>query len=1075
VAVKFSLLGPLEVRDSTGRPVDLGSRRQRALLALLLLDANRVVAVDRLIDGLWGEAAPPKAAASIQSYVSNLRRVLEPDRPPRSPARMLVSRVPGYAIVIERDQLDVLAFEDLVASARAASGEDPHRALAELDDALALWRGAALAEFADDPFATGELARLEERRAAAEEDRIDVLLRLGQLDAAIADLGRLVEQQPLRERRQRQLVTALYLSGRQTDALEAHRRHVAHLAEEFGLDPSPEFLALRDAVLRHEIALEPAPPAPARTTRPDETAPAPVFELIGRDEELARFDELLDVTLRGSGGIILVSGEPGIGKTRLLETMLERAASRDMLTALGRCYEGGAAPAFWPFVEAARALHASADDDLAELTGRLLAAVQPERSDLAGTDQVAAVMQPASRFLVADEITAALKAIAEHRPVMVGLDDVYGADPDSLEALVRLGSMLPSVPAVVVATLRTAELPADHPLAAALGELGRIPDVERIDPRPLDVEETRRLLSRESFAETDLDTASRIHERTDGNPFFTVEMARLLRSDQADPDREIPAGVRDVLRLRLGRLPEETQAVLRAAAVYGRTFPLDVVAAVQRAAEAETLDHLERALASQLVGEDVRTGDYRFTHVLVQQAIADSMTALRRSHLHAAVAGVLTPRAQQRPDLWVEVAHHAVEAIPVTGPEPAVEPLARAAVHAVAVNAHELAQQLVERRLQVIATLPPGPDRDVTELCAQVDLCAVLPITTGWHTPRLQAASRRVQELGRATGDLDAVTRGLSAGSSHSTVSGRYDESREIFTRQEAIYERTRRSDHGFLMMHGISMVHLFAGELDEAETAYRQSDEFLAVADPGDGAALRIPPEGMAGAAHHASLWALVRWLAGDSDGAASLVARARGIAHRDGHLQTIWAVWLSRMIVDYFAGDAAAAVAGDQERREAAATLRSPLVDALIGVPAGWGAAALGDASACRVIAGLIDDLTNSGALVFGATYRGMLADAELRHGNDEAARVAADDGIAFAERVGERMWLGELQRLRATALRRLGRTDEAREAVGAAWTTIVTQGAWGLRSRIAAEADELGITLEDSKPTTRDLQVT
>jgi DNA-binding SARP family transcriptional activator len=696
--VKFSLLGPLEVRDSGGQPVDLGSRRQRALLALLLLDANRVVALDRLIDGLWGEAAPPKAAASIQSYVSNLRRVLEPDRPPRSPARMLVSRVPGYALVIDRDQLDVLAFEDLVASARAASAADPHRALAELDDALALWRGAALAEFADDPFATGELARLEERRAAAEEDRIDVLLRLGQLDAAIADLGRLVEQQPLRERRQRQLVTALYLSGRQTDALDAHRRHVAHLADEFGLDPSPEFLALRDAVLRHEIALEPAPPPPARAARPYETAPAPAVELIGRDEELARFDELLDVTLRGSGGIILVSGEPGIGKTRLLEAMLERAAGRGMLTALGRCYEGGAAPAFWPFVEAARALHANADDGLAELTGRLLAAVQPERADLGGAEQVAAVMQPASRFLVADEVTAALKAIAEQCPVMIGLDDVYGADPDSLEALVRLGAMLPGVPALVVATLRTADLPADHPLAAALGELSRIPDVERIDPRPLDVEETRRLLSRESFAETDLDTASRIHRRTDGNPFFTVEMARLLRSDQSDPDREIPAGVRDVLRLRLGRLPEATQAVLRVAAVYGRTFPLDVVAAVQRAAESEALDHLEVALASQLVGEDRRTGDYRFTHVLVQQAIADTMTALRRSHLHAAVAAVLTPRAEQRPDLWVEVAHHAVEAAPVTGSEPAIEPLARAAVHAVAVNAHELAQQLVERR-----------------------------------------------------------------------------------------------------------------------------------------------------------------------------------------------------------------------------------------------------------------------------------------------------------------------------------------------------------------------------------------
>jgi DNA-binding SARP family transcriptional activator len=1056
--VWFSLLGPLEVVGDHG-PAALGSRRQRALLAMLLLDANHVVGPDRLIDGLWGDAPPPKALASVQSYVSNLRRILEPDRPPRTPARLLLSRGTGYAISVARDQLDVAVVEDLLDT--AASAETPDAALAAYDRALAVWRGPPLEEFTE-PFAVGARARLEERRGAAEEDRVEVLLTLGRLDGAIADLELLVEQAPLRERRRRQLVLALARAGRQVDALASHRRYVRWLADEFGLDPSPAFVQLHDAVLRHELS-DPAPrPAAGGTTRGEApappadppTTPLPAADLLGRSAELDRLHVIVTDALAGRGRLVLLSGEPGIGKSRLLGSTLAAARTAGCLVALGRCYEGGAAPAFWPFVELVRSLASDDDAEIAAGAAVLLGTLAGDGSRPQGA--LSDILEPTARFLVADAISAFVRTAARRRPLVLGLDDLYGADPDSLEVLVRLAPELPTLPVVLVGTLRTADLPEDHPLTAALGELGRQTDVDRLALRPLDLDATTALLARESGGVPDETTAATVHRRTGGNPFFTVELARLLGAGSGDPTLDVPAGVRDVLRLRLGRLPEATRDVLRVAAVCGRSFPLDLVAAARRTSMGATLDDLEHALRAQLVDEDPATpGGYRFSHVLVQEALLGTMTALRRAHLSASLAELLSVRADEHPARWIEVAHHATEAIPVTGPLAAVEPLSRAAVHAVGINAHELAQQLVLRRLDVIAALPAGPDRDRLELAAQADRCAVLPITTGWHALELQDASRRVQELGSAIGDLDAVTRGLSAASAHATVRGDYAESERIFARQSALAVRTGDPAHAFLAAHGMAMVHLFHGELEDAARVYGTADELIAVVDPADAGAFRIPPDRMVAVAHHASLWALVLWLQGDQEASDAQLARAHEVALRVGHLQTIWTVWLSHLLRDAMAGDAAAVLDGDARRRAEAPTLRSPLVDGLIRLPVAWATARSGTASDVHVLADAIAHLTQEGALVFGGLARGLLADTWLQHGHPERALETVDDGLAFMARTGELMWHAELLRLRAEAFRRLGRRRAASDAVAAAATSARAQGAVALTRRIAATA--------------------
>lgn len=271
--MRFAILGPLSVTADDGTPVDLGSPKQRAVLALLLVSANRVVALDRLIDELWGDEPPARAAASIQAYVSNLRRALEPDRPPRAPATVLQSRAPGYLIAVTDDDFDVARFSRLVSTGRAAAGDDPARARRLLGEALELWRGPALADFPYERFAIAEAARLEELRLAALSDRIDADLALGDHAAVVPELERLVAEHPLREHLWGQLMLALYRSARQAEALTVYRRLTDTLAEELGLEPGAELRRLQQAILTQDTALDlpqpavtvvaPAPAAPA--------------------------------------------------------------------------------------------------------------------------------------------------------------------------------------------------------------------------------------------------------------------------------------------------------------------------------------------------------------------------------------------------------------------------------------------------------------------------------------------------------------------------------------------------------------------------------------------------------------------------------------------------------------------------------------------------------------------------------------------------------------------------------------------------------------------------------------------
>jgi len=294
----FRLLGALEVvRD--GSPLALGGAKQRTLLALLLLRRNEVVPRERLIDALWGDRPPETAANSLQVAVHALRRLLGAER--------IVTRGTGYVLLVEPDECDLDRFERLVDRARAQALPDGGETLRE---ALALWRGPALADLPETQFAATERRRLEELRLTALEHRIEADLALGRHAELVGELDVLVAEHPFRERLRAQLMLSLYRSGRQTDALEAYRQARGTLVEELGIEPGAELQELEKAILRQDASLGGRPPPSAR---PKTNLPTPATPLIGRRLEVAAVSALL----RGECRLLTLTGPGGSGKTRL--------------------------------------------------------------------------------------------------------------------------------------------------------------------------------------------------------------------------------------------------------------------------------------------------------------------------------------------------------------------------------------------------------------------------------------------------------------------------------------------------------------------------------------------------------------------------------------------------------------------------------------------------------------------------------------------------------------------------------------------------------------------------------------
>ena len=311
-------------------PVGLGGPKQRALLAFLLLNANEVVSSDRLIDALWEEEPPATARKALQLYVSRLRKLLGRE--------CLQTEAAGYVLRVGADELDLERFVRL-------------REQGQLREALSLWRGPALCDFASQRFAQGEIARLNEARLVCVEEQNERELASGRHADLVGELEALVDQYPLRERLRAQLMLSLYRSGRQAEALEAYRAARRALVEGLGIEPGRTLRDLHQAILSQDPELD------VVTTHEGSRGPEPADRgFVGRDEELSELRGGLDAALLGRGAVFLIGGSPGVGKSRLVDELARDARERGAEVLWGRCWEAGGAPAYWPWVQILRSL-----------------------------------------------------------------------------------------------------------------------------------------------------------------------------------------------------------------------------------------------------------------------------------------------------------------------------------------------------------------------------------------------------------------------------------------------------------------------------------------------------------------------------------------------------------------------------------------------------------------------------------------------------------------------------------------------------------------------------------------------
>jgi DNA-binding SARP family transcriptional activator len=511
--ITFRVLGPLTAEDERG-PVDLKGPRHRAVLARLLVARGRVVPVDMLVADLWPDP-PDGAVGAVQTFVAALRKALEPDRPARTPARLLVTSGPGYALRAE--DVDAWRFEDAV-----------HGPPGGIDAALALWRGPAYADVADQPWARGEIARLDELRLLAVERRAAALLDTGRAAEAVPDLEAHVDAHPWREEAWRLLATARYRTGSQGDALDTLRRARRKLADELGVDPGP---ALRQT--EADILAQAPPPEPVTTT------------LVGRSEELARLAAATGERLA------LVAGEAGAGKTALAEAFAAHLSAHGWTVAWGTSPDDDGLPAAWPWTAVLDALPGAA---------------------------------PAPDPVRARWHRAVAAHLGGHAPLLVVLDDLHWADEETLALLASLVLEPPPHRVLVVATYRTTDVPPR--LRDLLGRVARAEPV-RVYLTGLPAPAIPALVRATTGRDVDAGTAAAIHQRSGGNPFFVRELARLL--DTGDLS-DVPAGVRDVVRHRVATLPDPAQDVLRRASVLGvdvdlELLPGDVLDALETAAQ----------------------------------------------------------------------------------------------------------------------------------------------------------------------------------------------------------------------------------------------------------------------------------------------------------------------------------------------------------------------------------------------------------------------------------------------------------------------------------------------------------
>ncbi|WP_189061714.1 BTAD domain-containing putative transcriptional regulator [Longimycelium tulufanense] len=1018
------------------RQVELGPARQRAVLAALLLAPGQVMTPEQLTEAVWPGNPPAEAMANLHSYVSNLRRRLEPNRPPRGRNRILRREPMGYLLAVEPDQVDAHRFEQLLGEGRRLLLDGHHREAGRtLQECMALWRGTPYVDVRDCHQASQEAVRLEELRLLAVETRWEAELSQGRDASTVAaELAALRTKYPIRERLSWLLMQALCRTGRQADALKVYDSTRRALAEELGVDPGPELQKLFNAILRGDYAAPAStPPSPVVLTaeprpvpsavgagdEPVERPPTARYPLLERESELDLLTRWGEAALAGRGRVVLVRGTAGLGKTRLVQEWESKATAGGLPTFWGRCQEAVGTP-FWPWVQVLRQLVRARRDELDALPEDVrsaLARILPEMGlpDPGAVPQPRRVTDNRNPLDQYEAVYHLLHELASRHPFAIVLEGVHAADPHSRDLLDGLTALAHTMPLIIVVTERVPETGAQIEGRTPGTSCVRDTDADVLNLRPLSPEAVHTLVSSVAGVSVAEALGDPIYIATCGNPFQVSQLLAFLDETReprlVTPSRvltRLTAGVRDLLRHWLQRLDDDTRNLLKACAVAREDLDVALLDEVTQLGD-ETLQHLDLAIDCGLLREDpTERGRYRFAHALIQKGIDADLNGLERATLHARVGHVLANRGPGVADDVERVANHFWAARALVDGVEVLRHTERAAEHAAQRRAREDAQRWLRRSIEIARRLPPSDElmRRQVELFTALGQIAV----TAWGF----SANEAEKEFGTALDICEqrelvpppVVLWGLCF---VYFMSGRLSGVTEMVQR---MLEQARATGDPAALLgasYGQGVLACLRGELD------------VAVGELSWAVGLADRLYGGRSQSENVSRWsdwriscrafeALCRWLLGEHDAASRLRIEIVAMPPVDAFSPAarLGALYFDAMLAS-FDGDVGQALVSGTNGLARAAEQELWCWHSMIRGPYGWALARTGEvAVGLSHLRGSIEDLQKQQTIAYLPLHLLYLADIQEWLGDERAARASAVQALTMVDYHGLNIYL-------------------------------------------------------------------
>ncbi|WP_266529262.1 MULTISPECIES: AfsR/SARP family transcriptional regulator [unclassified Streptomyces] len=1027
--LSFEAFGVMTARRGAEQ-VPLGPPRHRAVLGLLLIRLGQVVPADQLVDELWGDSLPRRPQATLQTYLSHLRRVLTGRHGPIAPLRY---QAPGYVLTVEPGTFDLSRFESLVSQGqRHVADSRLQDARDVFDKALRLWRADPFLDLAAYTPLAEEAARLSLLRTTAVAAHADTLLALGEAGDAVALLRREVSLQPTDERLVGSLMTGLYRLGRQAEALQLYDRTRAYLSEELGVAPARELQRVHLALLRHELDDQtPAPAAVEVRVRPGTVAereaegpapadgPAAVPEAGQRDTAPAAWsafpcrDDALDAlrssitgALRGSGHTTAVVGEAGVGKTELVARATDQAQPPHPQAEVIRvnCRGSEGMPAGWVWQQVLRRLeilYGVSFDDLRKQHG--------ERHPMTTLS-----VPPSDQmdFLAQDVLCEAILQCADDSPLLLVLEDVHRADRLTLDVLGLFNSRTQGRPVSVVITVREPGLGAGPDTDGPLVDLLADSRTKVVHLDNLTEDYVRAAVTAQAGPGVDASVVRALYERSAGNPYLLDQLladaggARRLRDPRAaDVVRAgIPTGVRSMLRRRFAELPPRVLHLLQCCAVLGGEAALASLTAMLDDGGAGH-DVLEEVLGTGLMRSDP-DDPHRlvFRYGLIRDVLLAELRCQERAALHARAVGVLGARHGGSPEVSEQMAEHAWQAVLALPAEDVLPHLRRAGEQAIGDGDYRRAQTWFEHAHTLLCASPRDGDAATEQtLDLRATLLYTVSITRGYGDRQVEAEAGRIRKLsaataGRTTEEGAMLLQQFAA----ELVTGRHAEGARHVEQLRALAERSGAPEIRFYERIARGLIQL-PSETADALTSLTEAERMAEKLTPEqrDGMIRRSQHDPRFLATNHR---VLTLWLLGATDEARALCEELLVATGRDGTPVDHASAYYFHSLIAALGEDPHGAAASSGRGLDIARAHGLSHWTAMLQVCRSWALQQTGEAAALDSLESAVAELRERRLLIRLPLHLGLLAHAQHSSGAVEDARRTLRSSAAEVRSRGE-----------------------------------------------------------------------